>query len=128
MFRGHLVQSRLTEPTWNPQFYEQSPDAATNPKIVDNTGACDAFLGGVAIGFLKTRKILEGSQYGSVAASFALEQIALPVLQNEGKGLEVWNGERYRPDYNISRRGSGIEGLGDRRYDNITYSVAGANA
>jgi hypothetical protein len=85
-------------------------------------------LGGFAIGLLKTRKILEESQYGSVAASFAPEQIGLPVLQNEGKGLAVWNGERYRPDYNISRRGSGKEGLGDRRYYNITCSVADADA
>jgi hypothetical protein len=90
---GCLVKSRSIGSTWVPPFYNEGQAQESNVKIVDTTEARNAFLGGFAIGFLKTRNVLEGAYHGCVAASFALEQIGAPVLQVTNSGKEVWNGE-----------------------------------
>jgi sugar/nucleoside kinase (ribokinase family) len=78
-------------PYWQQPFYdEQVP--ADKKKIVDTTGAGNAFLGGFAIGYLQNNDILEASQYGAVASSFTLEQVGLPLLTRDGAtGQELWN-------------------------------------
>ena len=83
---------------WLPSFY------ADSPKIVDPTGAGNAFLGGFAIGLLETGDDLLAACYGMVASTFALEQISLPLhepsptLAIDGtiRGSEVWNGSSVR--------------------------------
>ncbi|OQO01137.1 hypothetical protein B0A48_13380 [Cryoendolithus antarcticus] len=59
---------------WLPPFFglEQSD------RIVDPTGAGNAFLGGFAMGWLETHDFVRAAAYGNVAASFALEVVGLP--------------------------------------------------
>ncbi|KAI4091306.1 MAG: hypothetical protein LQ344_004165 [Seirophora lacunosa] len=99
--------------TWCPAFYQpgskqhqsDNDDAAAaattpprNPNVVDPTGAGNAFLGGFAIGLQETSDPVRAARYGTVAASFALEQPGLPVLGEDhprrscGEEGEVWNG------------------------------------
>ncbi|KAK4897950.1 hypothetical protein LTR27_004334 [Elasticomyces elasticus] len=66
---------------------------ADSDKVVDATGAGNAFLGAFAVGFCSTGSNVEAAVYGTVAASFALEQIGLPVRVGEGDE-ETWNGCR----------------------------------
>lgn len=71
-------------------FYNGDPDVTG--KIVDTTGAGNAFLGGLAVGLVRKKSLPEASRFGTVAASFMLEQISLPTL-DFGKDTEVWNGD-----------------------------------
>ncbi|KAF2735752.1 pfkB family kinase [Polyplosphaeria fusca] len=84
---GCLVSSPTTRPTWFPPFYD---DKST--KIVDPTGAGNAFLGGYIAGWQATNSEVEAVWYGHVAASFALEQIGLPKLETKDH-RDVWNGD-----------------------------------
>ena len=78
-------------------------DKATwKTKVVDPTGAGNAFLGGCAIGLLDEGRSMNmtnferAAVYGSVAASFAVEQIGMPELTSEtgvSGEKEQWNGE-----------------------------------
>ncbi|CAG8084966.1 unnamed protein product [Penicillium nalgiovense] len=89
---GCFVQSCTTS-RWLPPFYKADIGEEQPAKVVDPTGAGNAFLGGYAIGYLQRKgDILEAACYGSVAASFALEQVGMPERSNEG-GEELWNGE-----------------------------------
>ncbi|KAA8573336.1 hypothetical protein EYC84_003822 [Monilinia fructicola] len=65
-----------------------------NHKVVDPTGGGNAFLGGLAIALARGKGIIEASCWGSVAASFAIEQVGVPELGvEEGDvGEETWNG------------------------------------
>lgn len=47
-------------------------------KVVDATGAGNAFLGGYIAGWLREGSVKEALCYGAVASSFAIEQIGLP--------------------------------------------------
>ena len=69
-------------------------------KVVDPTGAGNAFLGGFCIGLLNDKlfanmtRFERGAVYGSVAASFAVEQVGTPALTPARLGrTEQWNGE-----------------------------------
>ncbi|RMJ19345.1 hypothetical protein CDV36_000933 [Fusarium kuroshium] len=76
------------EAFWLPPFYE-----ATSPQIVDTTGAGNAFLGGFTVGLQTTRNLREAAILGTVAASFALEQIGLPqYMAASSPSAETWNG------------------------------------
>ncbi|KAK3677291.1 Ribosome biogenesis protein [Recurvomyces mirabilis] len=86
---GCLFMSNMDEPTWLPTFYD-----STSVKIVDATGAGNAFLGALAITLRRTNDLKESAIYGSVAASFALEQIGLPTTSIR-RGKEVWNGVEF---------------------------------
>lgn len=72
-------------------------------KTVDLTGAGNAFLGGYCIGLLNDphpqgwTEFEAAAIYGSVAASFAIEQVGMPRLSyHEGTKQELWNGEVVR--------------------------------
>ena len=52
--------------------------------VVDPTGAGNAFLGGAAMGYLEHGDFLKAAAYGSVAASFAVETVGLPDIQQCG--------------------------------------------
>ena len=67
-------------------------------KVIDPTGGGNMFLGGFCIGLLEDRP--EGTTsaenaafYGTVAASFAIEQVGMPKLSHGENGAELWNGE-----------------------------------
>ncbi|KAF1949556.1 Ribokinase-like protein [Byssothecium circinans] len=78
---------------WLPA-YHQSAD-----KVVDPTGGGNGFLGGLAMGLVRggtpssVSNLEEAAIWGSISASFAIEQIGMPVLSNTAAG-EVWNGVR----------------------------------
>lgn len=68
--------------------------------VVDPTGGGNAFLGGFCVGLLTERhpggltEFEVACMYGSVAASFAIEQVGMPNLShNATDGKELWNDE-----------------------------------
>ncbi|CCC08298.1 hypothetical protein SMACR_01846 [Sordaria macrospora] len=63
-------------------------------KVVDPTGGGNTFLGGLGVALARGKSIEEACAWGSVAASFAIEQVGVPELGRDGEGREVWNGER----------------------------------
>lgn len=88
---GCFVQSHNITSQWLPPFYTADMGEEQASKVVDPTGAGNAFLGGYAIGYLQRMgNILEAACYGSVAASFALEQVGMPEKSNGDE--ELWNG------------------------------------
>ncbi|KAJ0423931.1 Ribokinase-like protein [Aspergillus carlsbadensis] len=113
---GCLICGRNMEPRWLPPFYEPGPEGKWNVKVVDPTGAGNAFLGGYAVGYLATGDHVEAGCYGAVAASFALEQVGMPVLVPE-EDEETWNGERVQGRLEKYRRRAGLSGDETRAVD-----------
>lgn len=70
---------------WVPA-YHQDPN-----KVVDPTGGGNTFLGGLAVALARGHSVEEAAAWGSVAASFAIEQVGMPVLEKCEEG-ETWNG------------------------------------
>ena len=90
-----------------PAYWSNSESTGT---IVDPTGAGNAFLGGLCIGLLadgpKWLTTLEkGAVYGTVAASFAVEQVGVPRLSKGESGQEFWNEDQVnmRLNYYLGR-------------------------
>jgi len=81
---------------WMPAFHQSG-----SGRVFDPTGGGNAFLGGLAVGLVRgdlslgTENMEQASMWGSVAASFAIEQVGMPTLTSNGKGKtgELWNGE-----------------------------------
>ncbi|CBF85826.1 pfkB family carbohydrate kinase superfamily [Aspergillus nidulans FGSC A4] len=117
---GCLVCARHIPPTWLPPFYRYGHD-----KVVDPTGAGNAFLGAFTIGDLLTEDAVQAACYGSIGASFALEQVGLPRLtRNEGASAsaELWNGENVLERLSEYKRSiGGAEVLG--HIDHITSTA-----
>jgi bifunctional ADP-heptose synthase (sugar kinase/adenylyltransferase) len=76
----------------SPAFYV--PGSGTS-RLVDPTGAGNAFIGGFATGLQQNLPLDKAAAYGNVAASFALEQIGLPELEVHGL-VETWNGVKVQ--------------------------------
>lgn len=73
---------------WLPAYHQSSE------RVVDPTGGGNGFLGGLAVGLVRSGGVAaleEAAAWGSVAASFAIEQVGMPVLGQGGQG-ETWNG------------------------------------
>ncbi|KAJ0147714.1 Protein MAK32 [Colletotrichum tanaceti] len=89
--QGCLTIRRGAEPIWLPPFHDYG-----SPKVVDPTGAGNAFLGAfaAAFAFAKTRNEVLASAYGAVAASFVVEQIG-PPRREVANGKELWNGDGF---------------------------------
>ncbi|KAF7904000.1 hypothetical protein EAF00_001334 [Botryotinia globosa] len=64
---------------WIPA-YHQAGEGEEEHKVVDPTGGGNAFLGGLSVALARGKGIIEASCWGSVAASFAIEQVGVPVL------------------------------------------------
>ncbi|UPL03541.1 hypothetical protein LCI18_014475 [Fusarium solani-melongenae] len=78
------------EAFWLPSFH-----TTASRQIVDTTGAGNAFLGGFTVGLQTTGDLREAAILGTVAASFALEQIGLPhYMAASSTSTEPWNGSR----------------------------------
>jgi len=85
---GCLVATRERMTTrWIPAYHQSSA------KVMDPTGGGNAFLGGLAIGLSRGVTVEEAAILGSVAASFAIEQVGMPKLIVDGND-ERWNDER----------------------------------
>ena len=101
--QGCCVYSRFGR-TFFPAYHQpkdsapEYSDIQTEPKVVDPTGGGNAFLGGFCIGLLDglhggSASYEQGALWGSVAASFAIEQVGMPRLSLREDGTELWNGE-----------------------------------
>ncbi|KAI4190630.1 MAG: hypothetical protein L6R41_000641 [Letrouitia leprolyta] len=79
-----------------PAYYKQNAASL----VVDPTGGGNTFLGGFGIGLLQpdgkrsTDPFEEAALYGTVAASFAIEQVGVPALKRSSSLKEFWNGEQ----------------------------------
>jgi len=67
-------------------------------RVVDPTGGGNGFLGGLAIGLVRTGgDVVEAARLGSVAASFCIEQVGVPKatcrMNESSDDIEKWNGE-----------------------------------
>lgn len=60
-------------------------------KVVDPTGGGNAFLGGLAVSLARGKGLETACAWASVAASFAIEQVGMPLLKSDN-GKELWNG------------------------------------
>ncbi|KAK2614303.1 hypothetical protein N8I77_001144 [Diaporthe amygdali] len=76
---------------WIPAFFTKD-DAAE--KVVDPTGGGNTFLGGMAVALARGKTMEEAACWGSIAASFAIEQVGVPELGRDDDGEETWNGAR----------------------------------
>jgi sugar/nucleoside kinase (ribokinase family) len=84
--------ANLNQRKWLPAYHQEAS------KVVDPTGGGNGFLGGFAVGLVRNRgDIVEAAKWGSVAASFCIEQVGVPTLETIVSTAtctdEVWNGE-----------------------------------
>ncbi|OQE44318.1 hypothetical protein PENCOP_c002G04113 [Penicillium coprophilum] len=110
---GCFVQSSNLISKWLPPFHIAETGIEQATKVVDPTGAGNAFLGGYSIGYLQTGgDIIQAAFYGAVAASFALEQVGMPKKMNEGDE-ESWNGASVLgrlQEYKARQESAGTQG------------------
>lgn len=89
---GCYVSTR-TSKRYLPAYHQEGTG-----KVVDPTGGGNTFLGGFAVGLVRGQAspgitvMEEAALWGSVAASFAIEQVGMPRLQPSDDG-ETWNGD-----------------------------------
>ena len=95
---GCLITLEADETCWLPPFNDPS-----SPKVVDPTGAGNAFLGALTIKLQQGCSLKDAAIHGSVTASFAVEQIGLPVL-GPLRGAETWNGTDFSARLDEYRR------------------------
>lgn len=95
---GCFVAS-LEKRRWLPAYYHHHQDSTNGIKVVDPTGGGNGFLGGFAVGLVRSggMDIVEAARWGTVAASFCIEQVGVPslrtVVQTRTCKDEVWNEE-----------------------------------
>ncbi|TEA10368.1 Protein MAK32 [Colletotrichum sidae] len=70
---------------WIPAVHQQVD-------VVDPTGGGNTFLGGLAAALTRGKTVEEATVWGSVAASFAIEQVGVPTLTRNEEDQELWNG------------------------------------
>ncbi|EME48140.1 hypothetical protein DOTSEDRAFT_86468 [Dothistroma septosporum NZE10] len=84
---GCLVQTTTLQ-QWLPAYHQHSS------KVVDPTGGGNGFLGGLSVGLVSTgMNVVEAARWGSVAASFCIEQVGMPNLETTTRSVESekWN-------------------------------------
>ncbi|KKY36897.1 putative mak32 protein [Diaporthe ampelina] len=79
---------------WIPAFFTK--DDAAAGRVVDPTGGGNTFLGALAVALARGRTMEEAACWGSIAASFAIEQVGVPELGRDDDGEETWNGDRVQ--------------------------------
>ncbi|CAG8581638.1 6795_t:CDS:2 [Ambispora gerdemannii] len=72
---------------------------------LDVTGAGNSFCGGFAAGLIKSNyDVFEAALYGTVSASYTVEQLGLPQLTiDERTSKECWNGDNENPNIRLSK-------------------------
>jgi sugar/nucleoside kinase (ribokinase family) len=73
------VTPEAEKAAWLPPYH-----LSDSQSVVDPTGAGNAFLGGAAMGYLAHGDFFQAAAYGSVAASFAVETVGLPNINECG--------------------------------------------
>ena len=93
--QGCYVKSH-TEQKWLPAYYAPQNKIETSDcasKVVDTTGAGNAFLGAFTVSLLAgCNDAIFAACAGNVAASFVVEQVGVPTLSSSVDGVELWNG------------------------------------
>ncbi|GAP87267.2 putative mak32 protein [Rosellinia necatrix] len=85
---------------WLPAFHANATNGEAEEKkkgkgnVVDPTGGGNTFLGALAVALARGEGIEEAAVWGSVAASFAIEQVGMPTLGHDDEGRETWNSVR----------------------------------
>ena len=73
---------------WVPAYWNWQ-SASDQAHVVDVTGAGNAFCGGFAFGWIKTKgDAVESAYYGAVSASYTVEQMGVPQFSNDNN---LWN-------------------------------------
>ena len=85
---GDCIEPDWGTSLWIPAYHEEQD------KVVDPTGGGNAFLGGLSVALARGKGVEEAVRWGSVSASFAIEQISVPLLGSDEFGRETWNGVR----------------------------------
>ena len=80
----------LNQRKWLPAYHQDSSN------VIDPTGGGNGFLGGFAVGLVRNDgDVVEAARWGSVAASYCIEQVGVPTLQTIISTSmctdEVWN-------------------------------------
>ncbi|KJK83395.1 hypothetical protein H634G_01524 [Metarhizium anisopliae BRIP 53293] len=75
---------------WIPAYHQDGR------KVVDPTGGGNAFLGGLSVALARGERLENAVAWGSVSASFAIEQVGMPSLVRNDNGVETWNGEEVQ--------------------------------
>lgn len=78
----------VQERGWMPAYHQNSD------KVVDPTGGGNTFLGALAVGLARGESVKSASAMGTVAASFAIEQVGMPKLVVDDQGRSYWNNAR----------------------------------
>lgn len=73
-----------------------APYHQDSTRVVDPIGGGNTFLGGMAVALARGHSLDDAAAWGSVAASFAIEQVGMPHLTGKADGTEIWNGESVR--------------------------------
>ena len=93
--QGCFVKSQTVQ-TWLPAYYAPQDIVEANSrvsKVVDTTGAGNAFLGALTISLLTcSGDAILAACAGNVAASFVVEQVGVPALSLSEDDIELWNG------------------------------------
>ena len=71
---------------WIPAYHTDAT------KVIDPTGGGNGFLGGLSVALAKGKTLEEAAIWGSVSASFTIEQTVMPTLGKDENGQETWNG------------------------------------
>jgi len=84
--------ANLNKRKWLPAYCENSS------RVIDPTGGGNGFLGGFAVGLVRANgDVVEAGRWGSVAASFCIEQVGVPELHTIMSTAtctdELWNEE-----------------------------------
>lgn len=93
--QGCFVKSH-NEQKWLLAYYAPQDNAtatACASKVVDTTGAGNAFLGALTVSHLMgLDDTIFAACAGNVAASFVVEHVGVPTLSSSEAGTELWNG------------------------------------
>lgn len=75
---------------WIPAYHQDGS------KVIDSTGGGNTMLGGLSVALARGEKLEDAVAWGSVAASFAIEQVGMPSIATDEEGRETWNGEEVQ--------------------------------
>ncbi|EPE33680.1 Ribokinase-like protein [Glarea lozoyensis ATCC 20868] len=103
-------------PTSIPSPPTPSPNEHT---VIDPTGGGNTFLGGFSIALARGKPILEAVAWGSVAASFAIEQVGMPVLSQGGQEGEVERLEKEGKENSGEWEDEGEGDVGEREVTGV---------
>jgi sugar/nucleoside kinase (ribokinase family) len=90
---------------WLPAYFSEGEQE----KVVDPTGGGNGFLGGLAVALARGQGLEDAACWASVAASFCIQQVGVPVLGVDQEGRETWNGERAEDRLRAFRKRAGLE-------------------